>query len=147
MTTAGCLTDLLRAEEAWIHHLPQKKGQLRAHMPPARERYLRGLRRCHGSAVCRASCSPASQAHQQTSKRGDFCPFSVGLSNSPLLLQKVPAQPCLQRGRRCRAWSLARLSQQQEQAGSVVTAAAPAVLKQGANRGWFKSPPTRCLML
>lgn len=33
MTTAGCLPDLLTAEEPWIHHLPQKMGQLRAHIP------------------------------------------------------------------------------------------------------------------
>lgn len=33
MTTAGCLPDLLRAEEAGIHHFPQKMGQLRAHIP------------------------------------------------------------------------------------------------------------------
>lgn len=33
MTRAGRLPDLLKAEEAWIHHLPQKKGQLRAHIP------------------------------------------------------------------------------------------------------------------
>lgn len=33
MTTAGCLPDLLRPEEAWIHHLPQKKGQLGTHIP------------------------------------------------------------------------------------------------------------------
>lgn len=33
--------------------------------------------------MCRASRSPFSQAHWQTSTRGDFSPFSVGLSNSP----------------------------------------------------------------
>lgn len=63
MATAGCLADLLRAEEAWIHRLTQKKGQLTAHVPLAQEQCLRGERHCQGAAVCRASCSPASQAH------------------------------------------------------------------------------------